>query len=472
MAMLGLSLMSCGESSLIVNVGGEADTLTITVIDQNSIVVQNLVLEVGDTAALGATATNALGLSLGMITPDWQSTSPGIASVTQAGVVKGLSGGTTDIVVSYEGATATIVTTVSDTALIPPPPTGTPDTITVSHASVSIEVGQSRTVTGTVRDSAGVAIQGALIAWDSDNPAVATVTASGKIDGVAVGSTVVQATHQGLATSIPVTVRAAGSGPTPVFSDGFESGDLSTTQNNFRWGSGGGQQLGFNVAISNNPPRTAKFDPGSRSLSFNYPGEPDGEDSTAEQRFDMGPGGYAELWLEYWFYLPANYFHRTQGGSPTNDKFLRLWGGNYGNENVGYSNNNPKGGASFDPLSGGDSWLYGQWGDHDSVILTGQDRPHWSPAFANGQNGSMARGEWHQVRWHWKLASAEDANDGEYRLWVDGALKIEKTGKDFYGDNGNFLRWGYLMGWSNSGWATDHTFYIDDFKLFDSNPGW
>lgn len=122
-AMLAFSALCCGATdSVEVIVGGETQTLTITVVDRNSVVVSTLSLQVGDSAMLAATAQNSLGLPLGNITPTWDSTNPSVASVSATGVVHALSAGTTNITASYAGVTATVPTTVSNPAGPPPPP--------------------------------------------------------------------------------------------------------------------------------------------------------------------------------------------------------------------------------------------------------------------------------------------------------------------------------------------------------------
>lgn len=253
----------------------------------------------------------------------------------------------------------------------------------------------------------------------------------------------------------------------PFFEDDFSTGDLSRTGGGFAWGMDGDGQLGPNVAVSTLNP----YPGDSHSLAFTYPAKPDGADATAEQRFTIGVPGHPEIWLEYWFHLPVNFAHRPQTG-PVNNKFLRVWGGDYGGSQLGYLGNNPKAGASYDPRGAG-SWLYGQWGDHDNLLFTGQDRPHWDPAWnPGGTSGAIPFGAWSQIRYHFELASAEDAGDGSYELTVDGTSKIHKVDLDFYGDNTNDLRWGYLMGWSNSGFDETTTIHVARFKIWSQDPGW
>ncbi|MEQ1855820.1 MAG: Ig-like domain-containing protein [Longimicrobiales bacterium] len=122
-AMILVAALACGGSdAILVHVGGSTDTLTITVINQNSVVVSNLSLQVGDSAVLDATAINALGLNLGNVNPMWSSTNSVVATVSPTGVVQGLAAGSANILAVYAGVTATVPTTVTSSASPPPPP--------------------------------------------------------------------------------------------------------------------------------------------------------------------------------------------------------------------------------------------------------------------------------------------------------------------------------------------------------------
>jgi hypothetical protein len=124
--VISVSALCCGGTdAIVVQIGGAADTLTITVVNQNSVVVSNLSLVVGDSAYLDATAANVLGMSLGNVDPTWSSSNSAAASVTTAGVVYALTPGSTNIVASYGGVTATVPTTVTASTLPPPPPPST-----------------------------------------------------------------------------------------------------------------------------------------------------------------------------------------------------------------------------------------------------------------------------------------------------------------------------------------------------------
>lgn len=114
--LVALTALGCGADALVVQIGGQTDTLTITVVNQSSIVVSTLSLEVGDSAWLDATAANSLGIPIGNVDPTWSSTNPSVASVSGTGVVRGLAVGSSSIIASYAGVTATVPTVVADSA--------------------------------------------------------------------------------------------------------------------------------------------------------------------------------------------------------------------------------------------------------------------------------------------------------------------------------------------------------------------
>lgn len=405
----------------------------------------------GDTVQLSATAYDSLQNQLSGVNFDWASLDPSIASVDDMGRVISNGVGTTLVVATAVccGAADSAVVAVDQNVA----------GVTVSPSSVWLNVGETISLSATAVDANGFTVMGESFTWSTSDAGVASVDATGVVTGRADGSATIRAGGSaGFSDSATVTVSSSGggSGASPFFEDGFESGDLATSQNGFLWGVNGSQATGVNVAVSATNPRS-----GSRSLQFTYPAKPPGQDATAEQRFLLG-GQYDELWIEYWFFVPSNFHHR----SPGNNKLLRLWGPD---------ELNPRAGLSFDPTgSNGDSWVYQQWGDYDNVMLGGQDGATWRPAFNDGSNGGQARGTWAQFRYHWKLASSDTAMDGVERLWVNGDLKIEKTGLDWHAGAGNANAFvaGYLMGWSNSGYDETTRFYLDDFKIYDTDPQW
>ena len=75
------------------------------------------------------------------------------------------------------------------------------------------------------------------------------------------------------------------------FTDDFETGDLSKTENGFEW--------------SSTDYKTVETPNGTLGLKFKYGPDNLNEDSWQERRFSLGKD-YSEFWLKYDLYLPEN----------------------------------------------------------------------------------------------------------------------------------------------------------------------
>ena len=208
---------------------------------------------------------------------------------------------------------------------------------------------------------------------------------------------------------------------------------------------------------------------GGKVMSFLY--EANGAqfpDSWAEQR--MRFPACIQLEMSYRIFVPANYVHPAGAGG--NNKVLAIWGGTYGTsasnvscvvegifEGSGVSGSIPDLGIGYDGTNFGHS-RFDPSTDTDKIYLT-QD------------------GNWHEIGVYFVLPEAPGAY-GKYELWLDDTL-ILSTDWDLaiadaaggtptsqqigYSTRGNFLDQAYLLGWANSGFAADTTFYVDDFSL-------
>ncbi|MGH7583383.1 MAG: DUF2341 domain-containing protein [Gemmatimonadales bacterium] len=100
----------------------------------------------------------------------------------------------------------------------PPPPPPTVATVDVSPASASIVAGATRQLIATPKDASGTAVSGETVTWASGNAAVASVSSSGLVTGVAPGGPVtVTATDGSTHGTSSITVTAI-----PVASVGVE----------------------------------------------------------------------------------------------------------------------------------------------------------------------------------------------------------------------------------------------------------
>lgn len=117
----------------------------------------------------------------------WTSTDPGVATVDSAtGLASAVADGTIGILAAAEGVVGGASLTVDQVAV----------TVTVDPATATItSVGDSLPFTATGRDANGFVVADAAFTWTSDDPAVATVTASGVATALTAGTTTIRATE-------------------------------------------------------------------------------------------------------------------------------------------------------------------------------------------------------------------------------------------------------------------------------------
>src|SRR6266571_1395489 len=125
---------------------------------------------------------------------------------------------------------------ITEVAIYDPPVTVNPvpvTTVTVSASSASVSVGSTQQLSAVVKDASGNVLTGRTVTWTSNDAAVALVSWSGLVTGLALGSATMTATSEGKSGTATLTVVSPGAAPQPgptdtiILQDGFESGDLS-----------------------------------------------------------------------------------------------------------------------------------------------------------------------------------------------------------------------------------------------------
>lgn len=139
-------------------------------------------------------------------TVTWTSSAPGIATVSESGLVTAIAQGTATIT-----ATSNLDNTKSGTCSVTvnAPAAPIPVTAISIKSSTTLGIGESETlaITYTPAD----ANQGKAVTWTSANSSIATVDANGKVTGVAAGTTTVTATSTtdpNIKSSCTVTIQA------------------------------------------------------------------------------------------------------------------------------------------------------------------------------------------------------------------------------------------------------------------------
>jgi len=164
----------------------------------------------GQTARAVATPLAADGSPLANRPVVWQSSISAVATVSESGMIAAVSPGHTVISAASEGVSGQANMDV--VAPLPVPVAA----VSVALSASSATPGQSAQATATTLDANNNVLTGRSIAWSSSNSAVATISGSGAISAVAVGTTQITATSEGVMGSATFTVTSAP--PVPVAS--------------------------------------------------------------------------------------------------------------------------------------------------------------------------------------------------------------------------------------------------------------
>lgn len=183
--VIGDGSASSGTSSSAGQGGVDTSNLPETL----TISSKDFTMKVGD-------APVALKASGGAGTYTWTSDNESVATVDTDGKVTAIAAGTANIVVTDGTGKGTCIVRVKGTGS--PNTGGSSGTLTLSSTDFTLPVGESYTlsVSGAAASS---------VTWTSENPAVATVNASGTVTGVAKGRANIIATVNG--TTLKCTAR-------------------------------------------------------------------------------------------------------------------------------------------------------------------------------------------------------------------------------------------------------------------------
>ena len=154
---------------------------------------------VGQTAQYAAITRDAFGNPLGGRTVTWSSSNPAVATVNGAGQATGVAVGAATLTATSEGKSGTAAILVTNVPVA---------SVTVSPATASVPAGQTVQLTATLKDANGNTLTGRTVTWSSDNTAVATVSGSGLVSGVAAGAATITATSEAKTGTSAITVTA------------------------------------------------------------------------------------------------------------------------------------------------------------------------------------------------------------------------------------------------------------------------
>ena len=336
--------------------------------------------------------------------------------------------------------------------------------VTVSPASVTLQVGQSAQLVAVANDSAGNPVRGRPTAWTSSSGAV-TVDNTGLVTAAVAGSAMVTATTDGHSDSAQVTVSGATSGATTLFSDDFEAGALGDPN---RWQDIYGGGFSITSASAEGVPAAG----GTHMLKIQPPG---GAISHFVSTGTSSP--YTHLRLSYSMYRVAGY-----GSGGLRSGLIRgsrdQWG-SFGTAGTCPDDpNNPHQQEFFitvitQPANA--NWqlrMYNYWLDEQKYQVS--PPICWgSYALGTGDNPqgtyydltyTPAENQWYRYVIELQLNTPGVA-DGWEKVWVNGVLKIEHRNVRYRNDPLTRI-WAISF---DVGSTTVGTAYVDDV-LVESLP--
>lgn len=192
-----------GSAKITATSGNVKDEATVNVspVPANSVVVSpgEATLFVGETQTLEATVTDANGDPLTGRPISWSTNAPSVATVSSSGVVTAKAPGKATITASSEGKSGKSTITVKEVPVA---------SVGMDPSTLRLQIGQSATITATPKAANGTPLTGRSISWRSRDAGIATVDGDGEVTAKSAGSTIIEATSEGVTGVTLVTVAA------------------------------------------------------------------------------------------------------------------------------------------------------------------------------------------------------------------------------------------------------------------------
>jgi Tol biopolymer transport system component len=154
-------------------------------------------LIVGETQQLAAVAKDADGRPVTAAQIAWATDDASIAEVDQTGRVTAKAKGSAVISAKIGTIVGVSHATVNNVPVA---------VVLVSPTAIVLQTAQTRQLTAFLRDAKGNALTGRIVNWSSDEPGVATVSATGLITATAPGYATILAASEGVTFGVGLTV--------------------------------------------------------------------------------------------------------------------------------------------------------------------------------------------------------------------------------------------------------------------------
>jgi uncharacterized protein YjdB len=222
------------------------------------------------------------------------------------------------------GPLSNVVAVTTTASSAPPPPPMPVASVSISPASLTLQVGGTSQLTATTRDANNNILTGRTVTWSSGTAGIATVSATGVVTAVAAGMAQVTATSEGKSGSASITVAAVpppppppppGSSNEPAGMTLLKQRAFNSLQEDPSWDTDSQMQIIQDAAAPKSP---------SSVMRFTFPAgfSPDGN-SNGHTGVAFG-GSNRVMYISYW----AKYSTNWQGHATGINKHVYVWNGN------------------------------------------------------------------------------------------------------------------------------------------------
>jgi hypothetical protein len=252
--------------------------------------------------------------------------------------------------------------------------------------------------------------------------------------------------------------------PTGVLQSAWTTGDappgVTAPDGNFYWLQNHGGTVSTTSPLS-----------GTKSLDFFHVGVPNDTDQNREQRLTLPVNCTLGFGMEWDQRVPSNFVLRDQVGGTTS-KWFQFWRNNHSDYSASGSNFGI--GASFRRSGVGNQVEL-------MVVVTDTGCFTCNAAFVllidpdTPTNAPIRPGQVHNIKWRVRYSSGPSVSDGLYELLVDNAVVYQNNALalwTFANDGPPSVRSGYLMGYTNAGYAADTTWTWDNIKFYHQSTRW
>lgn len=259
--------LAAGAATITATSEGKKGTAKITVVVAvNAVTVEpdSTSVVIGNTVTLVATVRDADGNAIDGRDVAWSSRNTSVATVNGSGVVTGVAAGTATIDAESEGKTG------SAKVVVTPVPAAA---VEVTPNPSSVQEGKTVQLGAIPTDAGGDVLFDRAFTWSSSDGAVATVSESGLVTGVGVGTATITAATFGASGTSTLTVTSAQEGniiitPAELTLSVTQSADLKGSV----IGSDGQPVEDHSLSWSSNAPLVAAVN-GNGHVTAIFPGE-------------------------------------------------------------------------------------------------------------------------------------------------------------------------------------------------------